>query len=262
MYLSLKSKCSGEMTALTVTSFDRDAERALILKAQGGDTKALDDLIRAHRDRMWGVCRRITGSDADAQDATQEASIAIMRHIAKFDGNSAFSTWVYRIATNASLDELRRRKRRPVAMDDSGFEMAGTRPAGIAAFAQASNTGFDRRIADRLMVDAALAKLPPDFRAAVVLRDLCDLDYGEIAEVLGIPAGTVRSRIARGRAALGPIMIASGEHEPDEPSDMSSDMTTDTLINGNQPGSVVRLPTQESSTQESSTQESSDTSLL
>ncbi len=188
---------------MPATALEREAEDALVRRAQGGDNRALDDLLRAHRDRVWGVCRRITGSDADAQDATQEASIAIMRHIGKFDGNAAFSTWVYRIATNAALDELRRRKRRPVAVDDTSFEFSNARPAGIAAFAEASNTGFDRRIADRLQVDAALAKLPPEFRAAVVLRDLCDLDYGEIAQVLGIPAGTV------GRA-LHEVVLHSG----------------------------------------------------
>jgi RNA polymerase sigma-70 factor, ECF subfamily len=229
------------------TSLEREAEHALVRKAQQGDTQALDDLLRVHRDRIWGVCRRITGSDADAQDATQEASIAIMRHIGKFDGNAAFSTWVYRIATNAALDELRRRKRRPVAMDDAGFEMAGVRPAGIAAFTESGSNSFDRQIADRLQVDAALAKLPPDFRAAVVLRDLCDLDYGEIAEVLGIPAGTVRSRIARGRAALGPLI---GQQDSD--THKSGEMTDGTAGAGNQSATVTRLTNRASSNQSTS----------
>ncbi len=188
---------------------DRESERRLISSAQQGDTRALDELLRAHRQRIWGVCRRIVGSDADAQDATQEASIAIMRHIGKFDGNAAFSTWVYRIATNASLDELRRRKRRPIATDDSSLEFASSGwPAGNV---ESFDGAFDRRIADRLQVDAALQKLPTEFRTAVVLRDLCDLDYGEIAQVLGIPIGTVRSRIARGRAALGPHLLPARE---------------------------------------------------
>ena len=81
--------------------------------AQAGDRGALDQLLRRHYDRMHAVCRRITGNEADAADAAQEAMIAVVRGLARFDGRSAFGTWVYRIATNASLDELRRRRRRP-----------------------------------------------------------------------------------------------------------------------------------------------------
>jgi RNA polymerase sigma-70 factor, ECF subfamily len=238
---------------------ERDHELQLVKQAQDGDRRALDELLRAHRDRIWGVCRRITGSDADAQDATQEASIAIMRHIAKFDGNSAFSTWIYRIATNASLDELRRRKRRAMTVgDDTLLDSIGSSGvAGVAAFVDASSAGgFDSRIADRMRIDAALSKLPADFRAAVVLRDLCDLDYNEIAEVLGIPAGTVRSRIARGRAALGPLLANtdgvdseaenSGVVDAVRPpgatkSGQFSTMTDDTSDAGNQTATVARL---------------------
>ena len=130
------------------------------------------------------------GNDADTDDATQEALLAICRGIARFDGRSTFSTWLYRVATNACLDELRRKGRRPIA----------TEPDAMPAAALSDRFADD--IADRLEIDGALAQLSPDFRAAVVLRDLCQLDYDEIAEVLGIPPGTVRSRIARGRAQL------------------------------------------------------------
>jgi RNA polymerase sigma-70 factor (ECF subfamily) len=139
------------------------------------------------------VCRRLAGNDADAQDATQEALIAIVRGIRRFDGRAAFSTWAYRVATNACLDELRRRKRRavPGLPDDLGVaELSATAPIAIDV------------LPDRLSIDEALQALPEEFRAAVVLRDLCDLDYAEIADTLGIPPGTVRSRIARGRAQL------------------------------------------------------------
>jgi RNA polymerase sigma-70 factor (ECF subfamily) len=148
-------------------------------------------LLRRHHDRIHGLCRRITGNAADALDATQEALVAIVRGLHRFDGRAAFATWSYRIATNACLDELRRRRRRPVI----GLpEQESPRPA--------SSVALDTGVTDRLALDDALAGLPPEFRAAVVLRDLCQLDYAEIAEVLGIPAGTVRSRIARGRGAL------------------------------------------------------------
>jgi RNA polymerase sigma-70 factor (ECF subfamily) len=165
-----------------------------VAAAQGGDRDALDALLRRHHDRVYALCRRMTGNDADALDATQEALIAIVRGLPRFDGRAAFGTWAYRIATNACLDELRRRRRRPEpGLPDD--ERTGPGPRG-------GEPAFDTGVADRLAVDAALAQLPPEFRAAVVLRDLCRLDYAEIAEVLGIPPGTVRSRIARGRAVL------------------------------------------------------------
>jgi RNA polymerase sigma-70 factor, ECF subfamily len=163
----------------------------LIAKAQSGDRVALDRLLRDHYDRLFAVCRRMAGNDADAADATQEALLAIVRGLPRFDGRSSFRTWSYRVAVNACLDELRRRKRRPtVGLPDLERLDHPDRGAG------------PDDVADRLVLDAALASLPDDFRAAVVLRDVADLDYAEIAEVLQIPAGTVRSRIARGRLAL------------------------------------------------------------
>jgi RNA polymerase sigma-70 factor (ECF subfamily) len=164
-------------------------------RAADGDTAALDALLRDHSALIHGVCRRILGNPDDALDATQEALLAIARKIGSFDGRAKFSTWAYRVATNAALDESRRRQRRPTPTEtlpergrnaDTGSTQAG--------------------IADRLDVDAALSRLTPDYRAAVALRDLVGMDYAEIAEVLGIPAGTVRSRISRGRAALADLL--------------------------------------------------------
>jgi RNA polymerase sigma-70 factor (ECF subfamily) len=167
-------------------------EQELVEAAQAGDREALDRLLRHHYDRIFALCRRICGNDADALDAAQEALIAVVRGLPRFDGRAAFGTWVYRIATNACLDELRRRRRRP----DPGLpDLDRALPASDAP-------ALDTAIIDNLAVTAALEALPPEFRAAVVLRDLCRLDYAEIAEVLEIPPGTVRSRIARGRAVL------------------------------------------------------------
>lgn len=171
-------------------------DTTLALAAAGGDRGALDLLLDRHADLVHAVCRRIVVHPEDALDATQEALIAAARGIARFDGRSAFTTWLYRVATNAALDELRRRKRRPVPVDDA-IEPRSTTPA------------FDDQVGARLDVDAALTQVPEEFRVAVVLRDLCDLDYAEIAEVLDVPPGTVRSRIARGRAALA---AALGNH--------------------------------------------------
>jgi RNA polymerase sigma-70 factor (ECF subfamily) len=193
-------------------------DRPLVIAAQAGDRDALDALLRRHHERLWRVCRRMVGNDADADDALQMALIAIARGIRRFDGRSAFGTWAYRVTTNACLDELRRRRRRPVP-DALGADGAEARPeAGLdpvdrvdgrtapgGRSGDQSDGGIDA-VADRLDVDAALARLPDDFRAAVVLRDLCDLDYAEIGHVLGIPPGTVRSRIARGRAQLADLV--------------------------------------------------------
>jgi RNA polymerase sigma-70 factor (ECF subfamily) len=165
----------------------------------------------------------VTGDDTDAQDALQDALVAIARGIRRFDGRSSFSTWSYRVATNACLDELRRRRRRPVpsalgggTSADGGsagggldpLERVGTPGGPVLAGGRAgvAADGGIGAVDGRLDVDAALARVPDPFRAAVVLRDLCDLDYAEIARVLDIPVGTVRSRIARGRALLSGLL--------------------------------------------------------
>jgi RNA polymerase sigma-70 factor (ECF subfamily) len=163
----------------------------LVAAARAGDRSALDALLRRHYDRVYAVCRRLSGNDTDAADAAQEAMIALVRGLPRYDGRAAFSTWAYRVATNACLDELRRRKRRPnPGLPEFEVEPTGGRP------------GIDQEVADRVSVDEALETLATEYRSAVVLRDVLGLDYAEIAEVLAIPSGTVRSRIARGRAAL------------------------------------------------------------
>jgi RNA polymerase sigma-70 factor (ECF subfamily) len=198
----------------------------LVASAQRGERVALDELLRRHHERIYAVCRRITTHDADAADATQQALIAIAKGIARFDGTSSFGTWTYRVATNAALDELRRRKRRPQPWGDSGpregdsSRSALVEHAGGVALPEA---GPDRdatadSTALRVDVERAMRSLPHDFRAAVVLRDLCGLDYAEIGDILGIPPGTVRSRIARGRAALAPLLRPA-----DAPHDIPAD---------------------------------------
>ena len=145
----------------------------------------MDALLRRHYDRIFALCRRVTGSDADGADAAQEALIAIVRGLPRFDGRARFSTWVYRVATNVCLDELRRQRRRPVPGLGDADEGAAADPMDDVPL-------LEDRVGDRIDIDAALATLPPDFRAAVVLRDVCQLDYAEISQVLGIPPGTVR----------------------------------------------------------------------
>ena len=159
--------------------------------ARAGDRAALEDLLSRHHDRVAALCRRLCGP-SDAPDATQEALLAVVRGLPRFDGHAA-------LTPTACLDELRRRRRRPLP----GLEEE--RPVtGPAAAPDPAGS-----VAARVDVDVALSRLPPEFRAAVVLRDLCGLDYAEIAEVLGIPPGTVRSRIARGRGQLADLLAGN-----------------------------------------------------
>lgn len=160
--------------------------------AQKGDTAALDSLLRRHYDRLHALCRRLVGNPADAADACQEALVAIVKGLARFDGRSTFGTWAYRVTTNACLDELRRKRRRP----EPGLPEGRAEPASAVDDIEAATTRAD--------LDVALRSLPSDQRAAIVLRDVCALSYQEIADILEIPPGTVRSRIARGRSALVP----------------------------------------------------------
>lgn len=180
-------------------------------RAAAGDRRALELLLDRHTDRVHAICRRIVLDEQDALDATQDALIAIARGITRFDGRAAFTTWLHRIATNAALDELRRRKRR-VLTTAPREDLPDPGPDSGAS-------SVEQRVIAKLDVDAALAQVPEDFRVAVVLRDLCDLDYPEIAEVLGVPAGTVKSRISRGRQALAGL-LGPGPGNRDDPDDV------------------------------------------
>jgi RNA polymerase sigma-70 factor (ECF subfamily) len=170
-----------------VTGDERDD--VLAAAAANGDRAALDELLRRHAALIYGVCRRVLQNPDDALDASQDALTAIARRIDTFDGRAKFTTWCYRVATNTALDEARRRARRPA-------------PAATIPEPHEPGRPVDDLVADQVDIDAALARLTPNHRAAVALRDLVGLDYAEIATVLDIPPGTVRSRIARGRAAL------------------------------------------------------------
>jgi RNA polymerase sigma-70 factor, ECF subfamily len=158
------------------------------------------------------------GDVDDADDATQEALVSAVRAIDRFDGRSSFGTWVYRIAVNTCTDELRRRRRRPVLRFGAPGAGVGT---GDELFSQtgaiADGQDVSEIVSDRLALDGALGSLPREFRAAVVLRDLCDLSYEEIATVLDVPLGTVRSRIARARAALAEALGNFGTRDSVQP---------------------------------------------
>lgn len=178
-----------------------DPTHDLMVAARAGDARAVEQLLTLHRPRIVVICRRVLRDDADADDAAQEALVAIVRGLGKFDGRSSFATWSHRIATNVCLDELRRRTRRPQGEPGEldRFEDGRPDPADEVAASD-----------DRTRLVAALDSLPEEFRLPVVLRDVADLDYATIAEQLDLPAGTVRSRIARGRARLASIVEQDG----------------------------------------------------
>lgn len=158
-----------------------------ISQAQSGDRQALDGLLRDHVDVIHSACRRVLGNVEDANDATQNALINISRGICRYDGASAFSTWVYRIGMNAAIDIQRHRSRR------------GTLPLDLDP--PVSHDPYSM-VDERDRVDRLLQALPEDQRVALTLREVHELDYSQIAAVLEVPIGTVRSRISRARATL------------------------------------------------------------
>ncbi len=165
-------------------------ERDLVWRSRAGDLEAFDALVRAYQDRVYSLAYRITGNHEDAGDAAQEAFLRAYRALPTFRSEAAFGTWLYRIAANAALDLVRRRP--PGA--------ATALPAGPPADGDPEAEAHRREVSRR--VHLALGQLPAEYRVVVVLRDLHGLAYEEIASVLELPVGTVRSRLSRGREAL------------------------------------------------------------
>ncbi len=164
-------------------------EAALLERGRAGDVEACDHLVGTYQDRIYRVAYRITGNREDAWDAAQDTFVRAFGALRSFRGGAAFGTWLYRIAVNASLDIVRRRPR----------SSQGPDPVWTAADDPAAEVV--RRDVQR-RVHQAIATLPPDQRTAVVLRELEGLSYEEMAAVLRVPIGTVRSRLARAREAL------------------------------------------------------------
>jgi RNA polymerase sigma-70 factor (ECF subfamily) len=164
-------------------------DRALLAAHAAGDPDAFGTLVRRHRDRLWAVALRTLGDREEAADALQDALISAYRSAGGFRGDAAVTTWLHRIVVNACLDRVRRR-RPTVPLPDE--------PAVVD----------DRTdsVATRLTVHAALAGLPAEQRAALVLVDLEGMPVAEAASVLGVAEGTVKSRCARGRARLAVLL--------------------------------------------------------
>lgn len=169
-------------------------EDALLERARAGDHEAFTALTSAHREAVYRAAWWILKDQDDALDATQEALLRAFRHLPRFDGRSSFRTWARRIATNVALDRQARRKRdRADALPEE--DLVGD-PRG-------DDVGSDlEREEHRQLVRDAIAELPPAQQAAVVLRDVEGLSYEDISTTLGIPRGTVMSRLFYGRATL------------------------------------------------------------
>ena len=180
-------------------------EKELIRRCQAGDETAFEELIHRHEAKVYAICRRMCRDEDDALEAAQDAFLAVWRGIGSFREDAAFSTWLYRLATNACLDLLRREKKRggDVSLDDEDA------PIDVPDGAPQPEEALERAETQR-MVREALYALPDDHREVLLLRETEQLSYAEIAEVTGLELGTVKSRINRARLALRNYLAASG----------------------------------------------------
>ncbi|HWH31026.1 MAG TPA: RNA polymerase sigma factor SigM [Mycobacteriales bacterium] len=171
---------------------DDARDRTLLAAHLGGDSDAFGRLVALHRDRLWAVALRTLGDREEAADALQDALLSAYRSAATYRGEAKVTTWLHRVVVNACLDRVRRRAARPtVPMPATGGTEEPVEPRDAVA---------ERETA--LDVQAALAALPAEQRAALVLVDLQGLPVDEAARVLAVPVGTVKSRCSRGRARL------------------------------------------------------------
>jgi RNA polymerase sigma-70 factor, ECF subfamily len=200
---------------------DEPSDAELLRRHLAGDTEAFGALFLRHKDRLWAVALRTVCDPEDAADALQEAMVSAFRRAGDFRGESAVTTWLHRIVVNAAVDRLRRRQTRSVSWSGDpdalealaaqgargGSTLAGSIVAGVTG--QAVGTTPDdaaAAIETRLDVDAALRMLPAEQRAALVLVDMMGYPVAEVAEMLDVSPGTVKSRCARGRARLLPYL--------------------------------------------------------
>lgn len=180
-----------------------DADIQLVERCISGDEAAWEDLVRVHTKRVYAICYRFTGSDSEAQDLTQEVFLRLFRSLKSFRaGEGSFAVWLARLTRNLLIDHYRRTKLERVT--DSIEEQlpvleeknsAMTRTEGLLAGREASE-----------LLQTALQKLSPELRETVILRDLEEMEYREIAQVLNVPEGTVKSRLNRGRAELARVL--------------------------------------------------------
>ena len=191
----------------------------LVRRAVGGEVSAFGALVERHERRVYNLALRMTGREEDARDATQDAFLTALRKLSTYRGDAAFTTWLHRVTVNACYDLLRKRRRAPALEHD-----AGTVPEPPPE----PDHGDDVDLS--VDVRRALLEVPEDYRVVMLLHDVHDLPYEEVAAIVGVPVGTVKSRLHRGRVALARIMgITPGRERPSrerpgvrEPSDETS----------------------------------------
>lgn len=176
------------------------SDQDLLSAHVAGDPDAFGELVRRHRDRLWAVALRTLGDREEAADAVQDALVSAFRAAHTFRGQSAVTTWLHRITVNACLDRVRKASSRKTSPMDDTERLEQLLEPHESAEEPAQREDLHRELL------AALAKLPVDQRAALVLVDMQGYPVAEAARVLGVPTGTVKSRCARGRARLLPMV--------------------------------------------------------
>ncbi|MCC6586357.1 MAG: sigma-70 family RNA polymerase sigma factor [Bryobacterales bacterium] len=180
-----------------------DVDARLVERCLAGDDAAWEDLVKAHTRRVYAICYRFTGSDSEAQDITQEVFLRVFQTMKSFRaGEGLFSVWLTRLTRNLLIDNYRRGKmqRATDSLEDQLAVLEEQSPQG------GRTDGMLESREQQEILKAALQKLSPELREAVILRDLEELEYKEIAEVLKVPEGTVKSRLNRGRAELAKVL--------------------------------------------------------
>ena len=179
-----------------------EADAILVERCLGGEETAWEDLVKLHTRRIYGICYRFTGRDSEAQDLTQEVFLRVFRNLASYRaGEGSFVVWLTRLTRNLLIDHYRRTRldRATDSIEDKlpHLEQAttGSRTDSVLAGREAAE-----------VLQHALGKLSPDLRETVILRDVEEMEYREIAEVLNVPEGTVKSRLNRGRAELARVL--------------------------------------------------------
>ena len=173
------------------------SETQLVARAQRGDEEAFAALFEMHKRRVYSLCLRMTGNTAEAEDLTQEAFLQLFRKISTFRGESAFSTWLHRLAVNVVLMHLRKKGLQQISLDevDSSQDEPVKRDYG----------DYDRRLmgsVDRISLSQAIAELPPGYRTVFVLHDIEGYEHNEIAEIMNCSVGNSKSQLHKARMKL------------------------------------------------------------
>lgn len=182
------------------TDQNQPTDQDLLARHIDGDPDAFGEIVRRHRDRLWAVALRTLGDREEAADAVQDALVSAYRSAHTFKGKSAVTTWLHRITVNACIDRTRKAASRRTSLTDDTERLEQLLEPQESAAAPAERKDLNRQLV------AALAQLPADQRAALVLVDMQGYPVAEAARILQVPAGTVKSRCARGRARLLPLV--------------------------------------------------------